>query len=458
MMRRLLASLVLAALFAAPANAQVSNGAGTDYQSGPLTLAGNCASAGSCATGTFADFQSAGTVMTIVYITAVTSCTLNFGVGPDGSHISAFNMLPLNGTSGVATASAVGTWTNPTGQHAHFYVWTTGCASGTITFNVRLSSTAPQSLAGGGGSGGVAGSVAINSPLDGSGYLNVHCQTGCSGSGGQAPLPGATSTATAANQSVGMQAYDGSANMVPLQETSGSLNVKVTSGASTIPLTGGSTAVATAANQGVAIHAFNGSTIDALRSYTVNGTAGYLASLSTMYDPVSALNASVNAAGTSGINAVAMQGINGGIAVTVAQSAGTALHANIDNFPSNQGIGQSTSGTNQWFPLCDSYAPISASTSGDTQLVALSSGKQIHVCAYNFLGNGAVTVTLEYGTGTNCATGKTSITGGYPLQAQAGLSAGSGSGQLFAAPASNAVCINLSASQSVGGLITYGVW
>lgn len=42
------------------------------------------------------------------------------------------------------------------------------------------------------------------------------------------PLPGGSSTAAGNNQSLGIQAYDGSANMVPLQETGGSLNAQIT--------------------------------------------------------------------------------------------------------------------------------------------------------------------------------------------------------------------------------------
>ena len=453
---RLLLCLLLA-LTPSVALAQTANGAGSDYQSPLLTLSGSCSTPGSCTSGQFADFQSAGTVITSVFIIGATSCTLNFGVGPNGQNISAFNMLPINGSASTSSASAAGVWTNPTGQFAHFYVWTSGCSSGSVLFYVRLSSTAPQSLAAANN-----GSVSINSPLDGSGYINVHCQTGCAGGGGAgAPLPGGSSTATTTNQSVGIQAYDGSANMVPLQETSGSLNVKVTSGASTIPLTGGSTGVATAANQGVAIHAYNGTTLDALRSFTFNSVPGWLASASTMYDPVTALNASVNAAGSSGTNAVAVQGITNGVAVNVAQAAGTNLHVNVDNSPTvtlSNGTGQNSSGTGQFMSQCDQSVPISVSTAADVQLVALSSGKQIHICAYNFLANGATNVTLEYGTGTNCATGKTSLTGAYPLTAQAGLSAGSGNGELAHSATSNALCINNSAAITVAGLVTYGVW
>lgn len=453
--RRILLALLLASS-PALAGAQTANGAGSDYQSPLLTLSGSCSTPGSCTAGQFADFQAAGTIITSVFIISASSCTLNFGVGPNGQNISAFKMIPITGAASTSSASAAGVWTNPTGQFAHFYVWTSGC-SGSVLFYVRLSSTAPESLAAANN-----GSVAINSPLDGSGYLQVDCITGCGGGGGAgAPLPGGTSTATAANQAVGIQGYDGSANMVPLQETGGSLNVKVTSGASTIPLTGGSTSVATAANQGVAIHAFNGSTIDAVRSFTFSGIPGWIASASTMYDPVTALNASVTAGGTNGTNAIAVQGITNGIALTVAQSAGTNLHVNIDNSPSvtlSNGTAQNSSGTGQFIPSCDQSAPISISSAADLQLVALTAGKQVHVCAYNFLANGAVAVTLEYGTGTNCATGKTSITGAYPLTGQTGLSAGSGNGQLFAAPVGAAVCINSNAAQTVSGLITYGVW
>lgn len=122
------------------------------------------------------------------------------------------------------------------------------------------------------------------------------------------------------------------------------------------------------------------------------------------------------------------------------------------------GVGQNSSGTGAFIPVCDSSAVINVSTSGETQLVALSTGKTIHVCAYNLMANGAVNVNLAYGTGSNCASNTTALTGQYPLQAQAGVSAGSGTGVITQTAASNALCVNLSASISVQGLVTYGTW
>lgn len=102
--------------------------------------------------------------------------------------------------------------------------------------------------------------------FDSSHNLKVNCASGCS-AGASIPLPGGSNTAAAANQSVGIQAYDGSTNMVPLQESSGSLKVNCTSGcggSGGAPLTGGSQNVATASGQSTAIHGFNGTTLDAI--------------------------------------------------------------------------------------------------------------------------------------------------------------------------------------------------
>src|SRR5437879_5656570 len=47
-----------------------------------------------------------------------------------------------------------------------------------------------------------------------------------------------------------------------------------------------------------------------------------------------------------------------------------------------------------------------------TQLVALSAGKQIFVCGFNFTMVGTVqTLAFEYGTGASCGTGTTLLTG-----------------------------------------------
>jgi hypothetical protein len=55
--------------------------------------------------------------------------------------------------------------------------------------------------------------------------------------------------------------------------------------------------------------------------------------------------------------------------------------------------------------------PVNASTTSAVQVVALSAGKKIYVCAITILGGGTTpTFSLESGTGTNCGTGNTVLT------------------------------------------------
>ena len=99
--------------------------------------------------------------------------------------------------------------------------------------------------------------------------------------------------------------------------------------------------------------------------------------------------------------------------------------------------------------------PINVSTAVTTQLVALSAGKAIYVGSLDFLAAGATNVTFEYGTGTNCATGTTALSGPYSLTASAGISKGNGAAAVLFVPASNALCMVNSAAIQVSGSVAY---
>jgi hypothetical protein len=100
-------------------------------------------------------------------------------------------------------------------------------------------------------------------------------------------------------------------------------------------------------------------------------------------------------------------------------------------------------------------AAINVSTATTTQLVALSSGQVIHVTAASVIAGGTGNITFVYGTGTNCGTGTTSLTGAYPLIANAGLSIGSGLGPVLVVPAGNALCVTTSAAVQMSGHVAY---
>lgn len=100
-------------------------------------------------------------------------------------------------------------------------------------------------------------------------------------------------------------------------------------------------------------------------------------------------------------------------------------------------------------------AAINVSTATTTQLVALSSGQVIHVASLSVIAGGTGNITFVYGTGASCGTGTTSLTGAYPLIANAGLSVGGGLGAVLVVPAGNALCVTTSAAVQMSGHVTY---
>jgi hypothetical protein len=123
----------------------------------------------------------------------------------------------------------------------------------------------------------------------------------------------------------------------------------------------------------------------------------------------------------------------------------------------NAGVANGAKGSGNINPLiqADTFAEISISTATTTQLVALVSGKSIYVTHWDVIAGGPGNIQLEYGTGTNCGTGTTAITGNYNLVAQAGLSVGGGLGSVFIVPAGNALCALTSAAVQMSGLVSY---
>lgn len=104
---------------------------------------------------------------------------------------------------------------------------------------------------------------------------------------------------------------------------------------------------------------------------------------------------------------------------------------------------------------CNLSAPINVSASGNTQLVALTAAQRVYVCGYNFIAAGDVNVKLVSGAGTACATSPTDLTGPYPLAANGGISYGQGTWNGIGSVAGQALCINLSASVQVSGVVSY---
>jgi hypothetical protein len=148
-----------------------------------------------------------------------------------------------------------------------------------------------------------------------------------------------------------------------------------------------------------------------------------------------AANQEVTAAGTSATSAQAVQGLTGGVPL-----------------PTNSA---NTGGSPTSIIQAGASVPISISTATTTQLVAAVGGKAIYVTAWDVISAGTTNFSFEYGSGSNCATGTTALTGAYSLVAQFGAAKGSGLGPVLVVPAGNALCAVSSAAVQVSGSLAY---
>ena len=107
-------------------------------------------------------------------------------------------------------------------------------------------------------------------------------------------------------------------------------------------------------------------------------------------------------------------------------------------------------------PSGASYSvPINISTATTTQLVPLSGTTFIYVTSFTVIAGGTGNLTFEYGTGTNCGTGTTALTGAYPFVANGGIAMGTGNGMVLKVPAGNALCVVTSAAVQMSGSLSY---
>jgi len=148
-----------------------------------------------------------------------------------------------------------------------------------------------------------------------------------------------------------------------------------------------------------------------------------------------AANQEVTAAGTSATSAQAVQGVAGGV----------PLPTNAAN----------TGGSPTSIIQAGASVPINISTATTVQLVAAVSGKVIYATAWDVIAGGTTNFAFEYGTGTNCSSGTTPLTGAYGLIAQFGVAKGSGLGPVLVVPAGNALCAVSSAAAQVSGSLAY---
>lgn len=151
-------------------------------------------------------------------------------------------------------------------------------------------------------------------------------------------------------------------------------------------------------------------------------------------------------------------------AVQCGTTTGTMAQCGLDNVNGTLGSTAPTRGTQMGAKTganmdalvqAGSSAAINVSTATTTQIVALASSQKIYVTSFDVIAGGTGNITFVYGTGSNCGTGTTSLTGAYPLTAQAGIAKGNGLGPVLVVPASNALCVTTSAAVQMSGSVSY---
>ena len=101
---------------------------------------------------------------------------------------------------------------------------------------------------------------------------------------------------------------------------------------------------------------------------------------------------------------------------------------------------------------CDNFTPFgNLATATTKELVPLSAGKTIYVCGFDMHATGVTTVTLVYGTGTNCGTGVQNITDDFDFIAADGMVTRGATNQGMKTAISNALCIKNSSTNKVTG-------
>ena len=95
---------------------------------------------------------------------------------------------------------------------------------------------------------------------------------------------------------------------------------------------------------------------------------------------------------------------------------------------------------------------IAGTVAASTRIVTGVAGKQILVTSINQIPVATSVVTYTYGTGTNCGTGTTSVTGAMTFAAGQTLHIGSGNAAIFILPQAVDLCITIATAVANCGL------
>jgi hypothetical protein len=160
--------------------------------------------------------------------------------------------------------------------------------------------------------------------------------------------------------------------------------------------------------------------------------------------------------GTRGALHVELWGSDAATAPTVAGSGGDTV-SNGNAMLAVRSANMKFNGTS-WDRdfTCTTTATISVTGGSTTELVALTASQVIRVCSFSIsmAAAGAGTAAFVYGTGTNCGTGQTAITGTVPMAANQNIWQTQANGSLFRTASANALCLT-AGTNAVTGYLAY---
>jgi hypothetical protein len=102
---------------------------------------------------------------------------------------------------------------------------------------------------------------------------------------------------------------------------------------------------------------------------------------------------------------------------------------------------------------CTNQAAVAFTASGNTQIIALSGSTVIRICHFSVSTDAVTNLKFTRGTGANCSTGTTDVSGLYYQVTWLALDFGTQSALRGAA--AGAICVNSSATVNGGGMVIY---
>ena len=106
---------------------------------------------------------------------------------------------------------------------------------------------------------------------------------------------------------------------------------------------------------------------------------------------------------------------------------------------------------------CPLSATVSVSAAATTEIIPLIANRTIRVCGFSVTMTAAGTAQWRYGTGSDCATGITSLTAATNLATATPWTVYAGNGPVFQVPQGSALCL-AAVTGNVVGFVTYALY